>query len=165
MMKESATIIEDGEEFIRNERRLLKEDFTYSFEKFPYEGNRQSPPKRKDTLSDLSFISRSGSITKRENFGNSPDQRRNSPERRRDSSAQNPNTERNKNTSNYGDPYIRNELFNKMIAEEIKNENLRYGNTDIIYQGNPDDILIREELMKKQAGFTDRSARSGLNNS
>ena len=31
MMKESMVVIEEGDEFIRNGRRLMKEDFSYSF--------------------------------------------------------------------------------------------------------------------------------------
>lgn len=34
MIRESAIVIEDGDEYIRNGRKLIKEDFSYDFSKF-----------------------------------------------------------------------------------------------------------------------------------
>ena len=67
MIKESMTVIEEGDEFIRNGRRLIKEDFTYSFERPQMDAsNLESSPRRRiENLSDISFGSKSGSITKR----------------------------------------------------------------------------------------------------
>lgn len=50
-----------------------------------------------------------------------------------------------------------------MIAEQLRKERLRHKNLELIYENDIDDILIKEELMKKNAGFTDRSMKSGLN--
>ena len=44
MIKESQYVIEDGDEYIRNGRRLVKEDFSYSFRN--YEFNTPPPTDR-----------------------------------------------------------------------------------------------------------------------
>ena len=73
MIKESMIVVEDGDEFIRNGRRLMKEDFSYSFERPPLDTSNldSSPMRRNENLSNISFGSKSGSITKRENMNTS----------------------------------------------------------------------------------------------
>lgn len=48
MMRESMLVIEDGDEYIRNGRRLMKEDFTYGFDKSFEEKQMDSSPRRRN---------------------------------------------------------------------------------------------------------------------
>lgn len=57
---------------------------------------------------------------------------------------------------------IRNQLFNKMIEEQIQKESRMYKNIGIVHEDSDDDIL-KQQSPKRQA-YTDRS-RNTVNES
>jgi hypothetical protein len=62
-------------------------------------------------------------------------------------------------------PFSRNELFNEIIADEIKKERDRYRNLQMILEDDPEDLIVKEDTATKRTGATTDRSNTLLNDS